>query len=104
MERISCRRKQLLSVLTVGGARAHRGDRDCRARTHFAVYPLGRSGTARCCILVWLFSVSPLGRSGTARCCILDWLVAVCVCRGLPRFRLGAGLSIDGPNHVPATL
>ena len=35
---------------------------------------------------------------------ILDWLVAVRVCRGLPCFRLGAGLSIDGPDHVPATL
>ena len=52
--------------------------------THCAVYPQGRSGTT--------------GRR------ILDRPFAVRVCRGLPRFCLGPGLSIDGPNHVPATL
>jgi hypothetical protein len=46
----------------------------------------------------------PWGGSGTTGCRILDWPFAVCVCRRLPCFRLGAGLSIDGPNHVPATL
>ena len=30
--------------------------------------------------------------------------VAVGICRGLPCFRLGAGLSIDGADHVSATL
>jgi hypothetical protein len=51
-----------------------------------------------------LLIVYPLGGSGTTECRILDWPFAVCVCRGLPCFRLGVGLSIDGPNHVPATL
>ena len=49
-------------------------------------------------------AVYPVGRSGTTGCRILDWPFAVRICRGLPCFRLGAGLSIDGPDHVPATL
>ena len=46
----------------------------------------------------------PLGRSGATGCRILDWPVAVRICRGLPCFRLGPDLSIDGPDHVSATL
>ena len=44
------------------------------------------------------------GRSGCNPVSLLDWYFAVRVCRGLPCFRLGAGLSIDGSDHVSATL
>ena len=43
VERISCRRKQLLPVLTARCARTHRRDRDCGACPHCAVYPGARS-------------------------------------------------------------
>ena len=43
VERISCRRKQLLSVLTARCARGRPCDRDCGACAHCAVYPGARS-------------------------------------------------------------
>ena len=84
MERIPCRRKQFLHVLTARCARNHRSDREC--------------GTRRS--LCRLFP----GRSDWTRCRILDWHFAVLVYLGLPYFRLGARLSADGPDHVPPTM
>ena len=44
------------------------------------------------------------GRSGATWSRILDWPVAVRICRGLPRFRLGADHSVDGSDHVSTAL
>ena len=54
--------------------------------------------------LVLIVPFIPWRDQAATRCRILDWPFAVRICLGLPYFRLGAGLSIDGSDHVSATL